>query len=95
MSDYDFGVYLMKEPYTKKRLDILGDLMDLLKTDAIDLVILNTAPISLSMRILRQRIVLADNKPFVRHRFESLTMRESFDYKQFEEKILQERYFRG
>ncbi|MBI9084269.1 MAG: nucleotidyltransferase domain-containing protein [Desulfobacterales bacterium] len=95
MSDYDFAVYLTKTPFSEKRFDILGDLMGLLKTDDIDLVVLNTAPISLRMRILQKRIILADNNPYTRHNFESLTMRESFDFSKFEAKILQERYYNG
>ena len=46
LSDIDIAVYL------KKRLEIIGDLADILKTDEIDLVILNTAPLSLQMMMM-------------------------------------------
>ncbi len=68
--------------------------MDILKTDEIDLVILNAAPISLRMRIQKTRRVIADNVPFARHAYESLTMRESFDFSVFEGKILERRFLK-
>ena len=47
----DIAVCLSEDKdITEKRLEILGELMDILKTDEIDLVILNAAPISLRMK---------------------------------------------
>lgn len=45
MSDYDFAVQFdpaCKPDFFKLKLDIMGDLSDVLKTDAVDLVVLNT-----------------------------------------------------
>ncbi len=50
--------------------------MDILQTDEIDLVILNTADIPLVMNIVKAKEVIVDNDPFERHRFESLAMRK-------------------
>ncbi len=55
---------------------------------------LNAAPISLRMRIQKTRRVIADNVPFARHAYESLTMRESFDFSVFEGKILERRFLK-
>lgn len=80
LSDIDIAVYLKKGNLSEKRLELIGDLADIFKTDEIDLVILNTAPLSLRMRILKQRKILADNYPFFRHKYESITMRYWFDF---------------
>lgn len=68
---------------------------DIFKTDEIDLVVLNTAPLSLRGRIQRHRLTIADRNPFLRHRYESLTMREFFDFSIRERAILEGRYQHG
>ena len=45
MSDLDIAVYLTGDSLSEKRLDVIGSLIDALKTDEIDLVVLNTAPL--------------------------------------------------
>jgi len=52
LSDLDIAVYLAGAELADKRMEILGDLIDIFKTDEIDLVILNTAPLTLRMNIL-------------------------------------------
>lgn len=93
LSDIDIAVFIRQgiDPVEKK-MEILGHLMDLLETDEIDLVLLNTAPLSLAGRILKTRRVIADNAPFQRHRYESLTMRKYFDFSVREMDILKGRY---
>ena len=96
LSDVDIAVYLGEDveiPGTK--LEILGELIDVLQTDEIDLVVLNTAPLPLKMEILQNRKILVDNAPFIRHAYESLTMREYFDFSFIELSILKRRYVRG
>lgn len=95
LSDIDIAVYLTGKKTPDKRLEILGDLIDILKTDRLDLVILNTAPLSLKMRILKGRKVIADNVPFIRHAFESTTIRNSLDFSKIENCILEKRYLHG
>jgi len=77
------------------KMEILADLMDLLQTDEIDLVVLNTAPLPLKMRILRNKKTIADRVPFARHRYESLTMRSYFDFSKKETDILERRFLNG
>lgn len=93
LSDVDIAVFL--DPAcvnAETKLDLIGQLTDTLGTDEVDLVILNTASISLVGRILKQKKLLADNQPFQRHQFESLKMREFFDFSYFEQKILRRRF---
>lgn len=95
-SDIDIAVYLTpKADPMQTRLDILGSLMDIFKTDEVDLVVLNTAPLTLRGRIQRQRLTIADRNPFLRHRYESLTLREFFDFSFRERAILEGRYLNG
>ena len=94
-SDVDIAVHLTEGPFSAKRLEILGDLMDILQTDNLDLVVLNTASESLKARVIRSRVILADNLPFVRHIFESRTIRVYMDFSKIENRILEQRYLRG
>jgi len=95
LSDVDIAVHLTEGRFSEKRLEILGDLNDILSTDKLDLVILNTAPQGLKARIIRTRVVLADNMPFVRHAFESGTIRTYMDFSKIESRILEQRYLHG
>ena len=96
LSDVDIAVYL-KEPTVvqEKKMEILGTLIDILQTDEIDLVVLNSAPLPLRMRILESKRVIVDREPFVRHHYESLTMREYFDFSILEKEILNRRFLGG
>jgi len=94
-SDVDIAVYLTEGPFSEKRLEILGDLMDILRMDNLDLVILNTVSESLKARVIRNRVLLADNLPFIRHIFESRTLRAYMDFSKIETRILEQRYLHG
>ena len=91
----DIAVYLIEGGLADKRFEILGGLIDILKTDRLDLVILNTAPLSLKMKIIQTKKILADNFPYIRHTFESAIMRTYFDFSKMENRILEERYMHG
>ncbi|MBM4338161.1 MAG: nucleotidyltransferase domain-containing protein [Deltaproteobacteria bacterium] len=91
LSDVDLGIYVKNI----KKLDYLSfydKISKILCTDEIDLVVLNHAPISLTGRILQKRKILIDKDPFLRHRYESQTLREFFDFSIKEREILQRRY---
>jgi uncharacterized protein len=96
LSDVDIAIYL-KEPtdVQEKKMEILGALIDILQTDEIDLVVLNNAPLPLKMRILESKRVIVDREPFVRHHYESLTIREYFDFSILEGRILNRRFLGG
>lgn len=94
LSDVDLAVYV-KNPKSLKFLPLFRQLSQILGTDEIDLVVLNSAPISLSGRVLRNRQLLIDKDPFLRHRYESRILREFFDFTLRERQILQRRYGLG
>lgn len=96
LSDVDIAVYLSEDAdFLEKKMEILGKLIELLETDEIDLVILNSAPLTLRMSILETKQVIVDNAPFLRHTYESLTMREYFDFSIRESAILKRRFLHG
>lgn len=64
MSDIDIAVYLNENVTPlEERLDLIGELMMTLKMDDIDLVILNSVPLTLKARIIQNKEMLTDNKP--------------------------------
>jgi hypothetical protein len=77
------------------RLDLIGVVTKHLGSDAVDLVVLNGAPTALLGRILLSRRVIAENDPFLRHRFESLALRQFLDFRLFEQRFLDRRFGRG
>jgi len=96
LSDVDIAVYLSNGGNTaQEKMEILGNLIELLNTDEIDLVILNTASLPLRAKILEEKKVLVDSSPFLRHKFESLTLREYFDFSIKEMEIYKKRYSIG
>ena len=96
LSDVDIAVYLKESTVVQERkMEILGALIDILQTDEIDVVILNNAPLPLRRRILESKRVVVDHEPFRRHHYESLTMREYFDFSIKEKDILYRRFLSG
>jgi len=96
LSDVDIAIYLKDlSQMHEKMMEILGTLMNLLETDEIDLVILNDVPLTLRMKILESKTVIVDHSPFLRHRFESLVMREYFDFSAVEKAIVERRFLSG
>ncbi len=91
LSDIDLALFLKNEKRTDY-LERFGTISEILGTEEIDLVILNKAPLCLSGRVLQSRKVLVDKAPFVRHRYESLTLRMFFDFSIKEREILHRRY---
>jgi hypothetical protein len=93
LSDLDTAVYLAeKSSFGDKKLEILGHLTSILKTDEIDLAVLNRAPLAIRMKILENKRVVVDKEPLTRHRYESLTMRQYFDFSYKEKAILGRRF---
>ena len=93
LSDVDIAVYCREgSSFPEKKLEILGNLASVLKTDEIDLVVLNRAPLVLGMKILENKRVIVDKSPLTRHRYESLTMRQYFDFSYIAKAILSRRF---
>jgi hypothetical protein len=96
LSDVDIAVYLADNLFVKEdKLEILGRLIDLLQTDEIDLVILNTASLPMIFSALKNKRIIVDKDPFARHAFESLAMRKYFDFSIKESTQLKRRYLHG
>ena len=96
LSDVDLAVYLAdSHSFSEIKLDILGNLIDILQTDEIDLVVLNTAELPLKMNVLKNKKVIVNKDPFARHIFESLTMRKFYDFSMIESAILHRRFMNG
>ena len=94
-SDIDVAVFLNCDPNGEKRLEILGDVIDSVKSNRVDMVILNSAPLPLKSRVLKSGHLLVDNDPFVRHVFESNTIRSYIDFSRYEKSILRRRFYGG
>jgi len=95
-SDVDVALFVASgtDPHTV-RLAVIRACARHLGTDAIDVVVLNTAPISLAGRILMTRQVLLDRDPYARHRYESLHARMFQDFRIREHRLLALRDARG
>lgn len=91
LSDVDIAVYV-KDLRRLDYLELFREITNALGTDEVDLVILNDASLSLAGRILQNRKVLIDKKPFLRHKYESLTLRKYFDFVIKEKAIFKRRY---
>ncbi|NLJ48032.1 MAG: nucleotidyltransferase domain-containing protein [Candidatus Atribacteria bacterium] len=93
LSDVDVAVYLVvNKNELEIKMDLLNQLSNGLKTDEIDLVILNTASLPLIARIIQNKKVLVDKDPNLRYSFESLNLRKYFDFSIKEKDILYRRY---
>ena len=91
LSDVDLGIYV-KNIKGLNYLSLFSKISKILCTDEIDLVVLNSAPISLAGRSLQKRKILIDKDPFLRHNYESRILREFFDFTIKEKEILHRRY---
>jgi len=95
-SDIDVAIYVSDGADAHAaRLDVAHAAAKCLGTDAIDVVPLNRAPISLAGRVPASRRVVLDRVPFARHRYESLVARMFQDFRIREHRLLAERQARG
>ena len=95
-SDIDIAIYVSdRADAFQIRLTVAHAVARHLGTDAIDVVPLNSLPISVAGRVLASRRVLLDRVPFARHRYESLTARMFQDFRIHEHRVLAERRARG
>ena len=96
LSDVDVAVYLNSiENLPQYKLELFDRLTDALGTCEVDLVILNKASISLVGRILAGKQVIVDKEPYRRHRYESVALREFFDFRVKEDNLFSSRYSLG
>ncbi len=94
LSDLDVAVLLSKsfanDPFGTKRSHLVVEFAQLFKSDRVDLVILNTAPFSVSFTVVHEGVLLyATNEDF-RVQFETTTILNYLDFQPFEEVYLLE-----
>jgi predicted nucleotidyltransferase len=95
-SDVDIAIYVdPQEDVARCRLEAARVTASHLGIDEIDLVALNSAPLSVTGRILATRRILLDRDPFLRHRYESLTARMYQDFRIREHRLLARRFGHG
>jgi len=93
LSDLDIAVYIRDmSDLAEYKINLFGRIANSIGTSELDLIILNTASISITGRILQKKQILIDKAPTVRHAYESLTLRKFFDFKLKEEKFFSLRY---
>ena len=93
LSDVDIAIYVNRvEDMVEYKMKLFVMLSEILHTSEIDIVILNTAPESITGRILLNKKLLVDKNPHKRHIYESLTLRKYFDFSIKEKQILFRRY---
>jgi predicted nucleotidyltransferase len=95
-SDVDLAVFVDAGTDTHAaRLAVARAAARQLGTDAIDVVLLNTAPVAVAGRVLGTRRVLLDRDPYARHRYESSTARLFQDFRIRERRLLAARAAHG
>ncbi len=83
LSDIDIAVYLNKEPSLDEELDLHHFLSRELKTDSLDLVILNRSKnIILMDEIIRTGLLLFEKNPELREDFELNVIHDAIDFKE-------------
>ncbi|MDO9287639.1 MAG: nucleotidyltransferase domain-containing protein [Thermodesulfovibrionales bacterium] len=93
LSDIDIAVYLKDTGnLAGYKLQLFDRLSNALGTSELDLVMLNTVSLSIAGRILQNKKLLIDKEPFRRHIYESVTLREFFDFKVKEDAFFARRY---
>jgi predicted nucleotidyltransferase len=93
LSDIDIAVYVKNiNNLAEYKFGLFCRMADALGTTEQDIVILNNASVSISGRILQNKKILTDKDPSIRHNYESLVLREFFDFRIKEEALLNRRY---
>jgi len=94
LSDIDIAVYFDESVPANERFDLrletLGQLMDLFKTDEVDLVVLNDAPPLLSHRILKEGTLIFSDNHKKRLDFEVKAVLKYLDWKPYLDKFTAE-----
>lgn len=93
LSDYDIAVLLDEkinpQKYFNLKLKLNSEFSTFLKTDKIDLVILNNAPSILTMNVISHGKTLFDQNKKYRVAFETYAMARYFDRLPYEERYIQ------
>jgi len=94
LSDIDIAVLFNEKvptaQYFDQKLEVMGKISDLFKTDNIDVVVLNEAPPLLAHRILKEGRVLFSKSEKKRLEFELRAIMKYLDWKPYLEKYTRE-----
>jgi predicted nucleotidyltransferase len=95
-SDVDLAVHLEEgADVIQQTMDLYDRISKVFEPVKLDLIILNSAPISLSGRILTKSRLIYDRAPFRRHIYESLTLRMFWDFRIKEDAFFKARFAHG
>ena len=87
LSDIDLGVLLdagvSPDRYFDLKRRYLAEFADILKTDRVDVVVLNDAPAHLALEVVSPRNILYERNPAHRVAFEIQTVNKFFDFRPF------------
>jgi len=99
LSDTDVAVYfddrIPRDKHFDARLEVLGALMDVLKTDDIDVAVLNDAPPLLAHRILKEGVLIFSDNDKVRLAYEVRAVLKYLDWKPYLDKFTQQVFGTG
>ena len=93
LSDWDFAVKYNKEMTWKEQLNIRSAIADCLKTDAVDLVDWDQAPLSLRYAIVQEGVLLLSRDESLRVDFETETRSRYWDFEPYRREY-QEAFFK-
>lgn len=91
MSDVGIAIYV-KNHEKFQYMDSFIRISKFRGTDELALVVLSKTPLSIAGRIVLQKMILLNKEPFLRHCYESLTLRKFFDFRRKKGAILKMRY---
>ncbi|EHQ08348.1 type VII toxin-antitoxin system MntA family adenylyltransferase antitoxin [Leptonema illini] len=95
-SDVDLAVHREEgADVIQQTMDLYDRIGKVFEPVKLDLIILNSAPISLSGRILTKSRLIYDRAPFRRHIYESLTLRMFWDFRIKEDAFFKARFAHG
>jgi len=102
LSDLDFAVlfspHVIEHEYFQKRLQLITDLMSLTRVDAVELIVLNKAPLVVSYKAIAPHEIVIDNNSRRRIRFEVRVMQRYLDlrpFRRYHQQNLKERIASG
>lgn len=96
LSDVDIAVYLDDSvDALETKLALIDMVSRHVGSDRVDVVVLNSAPIAITGRVVSSRRVLFERDAFMRHRYESSVIRQFADFRLAERRHFALRYGHG
>jgi predicted nucleotidyltransferase len=90
-ADIDLGIYMRREPENVLEYETqLENNLEKRVKFAIDVRVLNKAPLSFLQNVIRHSLVIVDSEPNKRSDFESYVLKKYFDFARFRRRYLSE-----